>query len=285
MEEKINVVPAVGSVTHISWGSIFAGTIIALVVQFTLIMLGFAIGFGTLAAADGNVLGGIGIGAAVWWILSSIVALFAGGWVSSRLAGMQRTFDGLLHGLVTWGLVTLVTVYMFTSGIGAVLGGAFGVVRGALTLTAQGASSVLPEIMGQVTGGQGISALEEEIRQAIGGGGAGSQTVITEVRSNVQKMLQGTYTSADRQRMVGIIVNNSDMNRTQAQELVMRIESTVQQAPGQLQQAQQTAQEVAAGATRVLTAAAVASFIMLILTAAAAGLGGWVGRVRGIVEV
>ena len=291
MEERINVIPEVRSVSHVSWGSIFAGTVIALVVQFTLIMLGFAIGFGTLAAVEGNALGGVGIGAAVWWILSSIIALFIGGWISSRLAGMQRVFDGLLHGLVTWSLVTLISVYLLTSGIGAVLGGAFGVVKGALTLSAQGAASVLPQIVGQVTGGQGgmSNALEQEIRQALGQGGAGSeaksQNVINEVRNDAQKMLQGSYTTADRQRLVGTIVSNSNMKRPQAEELVMRIESTVQQVPNQIQQAQNTAKQVAESASRVLSAAAVASFIMLIFTAAAAGFGGWMGRVRGIVEV
>lgn len=285
MEERRNVIPEIRTVGRVSWGSIFAGTLIALVVQFTLIMLGFAIGFGTLAV-EGSAIGGVGIGAAVWWILSSIIALFAGGWVSSRLAGIQRVFDGFLHGLVTWSLVTLVTVYFLTSGIGAILGGAFGVVSSALSLTAQGAGSVLPQIIGQVTGGQGAEALEQEIRQALGPGGeAKSQTVINEVRTDVQKMLQGTYAAADRQRLVNTIVNNSDMTRSRAQELVVRIEGTVQQLPNQIQQAQETAQEVAAGASKVLSAAAVASFIMLILTAAAAGLGGWVGRVRAIVEV
>lgn len=284
MEERIHVLPEVYTVGHVSWGSIFAGVVISLVVQFTLIMLGFAIGFGTLAAVEGNALAGVGIGAAVWWILSSIIALFVGGWVSSRLAGLQRVFDGLLHGLVTWGLVTLITIYFLTTGIGAVIGGAFGVVRGALTMTAQAGSQILPELAGQLTGGQGnvMSSIEQELKQ---GGAATNPAVINEVRGDVEKMLQGNYTDADRQRLVGVIVNNSEMSRQDAQALVGRIENTAQQVPGQIQQAQDTARQVAGTASKVLSAAAIASFIMLILTAAAAGLGGWIGRIKGPVQV
>ncbi len=282
MEQKIEVLPDIGSVTHISWGSVIAGTIIALMVQFTWIMLGLAIGFGVAPpAVQGGALGGLGIGAAIWWILGSIISLFVGGWVASRMAGIQRLFDGILHGLVTWGLVTLITVYILSSGIGTVIGGAFGVVRDALTVSGQVASS-LPQIYGQLTGGQGgMGNIVNELQQS----GATNPQIMNEVRNNVQKMLQGNYTSADRKKMIGVISANSDLNNQQATALVQKIENTVQQAPAQLQQAQQTAQEVAQTAARVLSVAAIASFIMLILTAGAAGLGGWVGRVRGPVEV
>lgn len=282
MEHRVEVLPDIGSVTHISWGSVFAGTIIALMVQFTWIMLGLAIGFGVASpAVQGGALGGLGIGAAIWWILGSIIALFVGGWVASRMAGIQRLFDGILHGLVTWGLVTLVTVYILSSGIGSVIGGAFGVVKDALAVSGQMASS-LPQIYGQLTGGQGgMGNIVNELQQS----GAANPQVLNEVRTDVQKMLQGNYTAADRKRLIGVIATNSDLNNQQATALVQRIENTVQQAPEQLQQAQNTAAQIAQSAARALSMAAIASFIMLVLTAGAAGLGGWIGRVRGPVEV
>jgi len=251
-------------------------------VQFTWIMLGLAIGFGVATpAVQGGALGGLGIGAAVWWILGSILALFVGGWVASRMAGIQRLFDGVLHGLVTWGLVTLITVYILSSGVGSVIGGAFGVVRDALSVSGQVASA-LPQIYGQLTGGQGgMNDIVNQRQQS----GAMNPQVMNEVRNDVQKMLQGNYTASDRKRLIGVITQNTDLNNQQAASLVQRIENTVQQAPAQIQQAQETAQQVAQTAARVLSVAAIASFIMLILTAAAAGLGGWIGRVSGPVEV
>ncbi|MBC7945642.1 MAG: hypothetical protein H7X91_10360 [Burkholderiales bacterium] len=68
-------------------------------------------------------------------VVSSLIALFIGGWVVSHLAGIPRQIDGMLHGLLTWGLSTLVILYPLGTAIGSVLGGAFnlagGVVSGA----------------------------------------------------------------------------------------------------------------------------------------------------------
>lgn len=274
MKERIgNILPDIESVSHISWGSILTGTMIALMVQFTLLMLGFAIGFGTIQpAVHGGALAGFGIGAAIWWIVCSIVALFVGGWVSSRLAGLQRVFDGFLHGLVTWGLVTLIIIYLLTSSIGAVIGGAFGVVKDAVGTAAQAG-----QIAVQTPGGLG--ALEQELSRALGlQGGALNKSIVNEVRNDAPKILQGNFTAADRERLVTTITSTSTMSRQEAEALAQRIVTTIQKVPAQ-------AQQVATTATRALTAAAVASFMMLILTGAAAGFGGWAGRVSGPVHV
>lgn len=284
MENKINVLPEAESVSHVSWGSIFAGTVIALIIQVTLVMLGLAIGFGTIRpAAEGGALSGLGIGAAVWWILSSIIALFVGGWVSSRLAGLQRVFDGALHGLATWALVTLMTIYLLTSGIGFVVGGAFGVVKDAIGVSAQAAASAI----GGASEGGGAGDVAQSVRQALTGpGGTGlNQAVISQVQQDTRKILDGTFTAADRENLVALITRNSDMTRPQAEALVQRVVTTTQQAQAQLQQASETAASVAAQASRIMTLAAVASFFMLVLTGLAAGLGGMVGRVKGFVRV
>jgi len=55
----------------------------------------------------------LGIGAGIWLIVSTIISLFLGGWVAGRMAGFRR--EGALHGLVTWGAVTLLTVLLLTS--------------------------------------------------------------------------------------------------------------------------------------------------------------------------
>ena len=287
MEERarINVLPEAESVSHVSWGSIFAGTVIALIIQVTLVMLGLAIGFGTIQpAVQGGALSGLGIGAAVWWVLSSIIALFAGGWVSSRLAGLQRVFDGALHGLATWALVTLLTIYLLTSGIGFVVGGAFGVVKDTIGISAQAAAQAL----GASTqgGGGGGATIAQSVRNALTGpNGTINQNVINQVQNDTKKILNGTFTAADRENLVTLIMRNSNMTRPQAEDLVGRIVTTTQQAQAQLQQAETSAAQVAAQAAHAMTIAAIASFFMLVLTGVAAGLGGMVGRVKGVVQV
>ena len=72
--------------------------------------------------ADGQPLG---IGAGLWWILSSCIAIGVGGFVAAWFAGIEIRFDGVLHGLVTWGIATLLTFWLLTSAIGSVIGGGF----------------------------------------------------------------------------------------------------------------------------------------------------------------
>jgi hypothetical protein len=108
----------------ISWGAVFAGALLALVVQLMLSVLGIGIGASTInPLTEQNPADGIGTGAAIWFVVSSLIALFAGGWVAGHLAGVSRSSDRALHGILTWGLTTLVTFYLLTTAIGGLIGG------------------------------------------------------------------------------------------------------------------------------------------------------------------
>jgi hypothetical protein len=120
---------------RISWAAILAGIIIVLVVQLSLGLFGIGIGASTIDPLQGETPTAFtfSIGAAIWWIVASMIALLAGGWVAGRLAGIPTQTDGLLHGLITWGAATVVTVYFLTSAAGSLIGGAFGVMGSALS--------------------------------------------------------------------------------------------------------------------------------------------------------
>ena len=111
-----------GAHTHrrISWAAIFAGVIVVVAVQLLLSLLGAGVGLGTVDTNAGSTptASSLGIGAGIWWVISSCLALFAGGYVTAWLAGIETSFDGMLHGLVTWGLATLLTLWFLTSAIG-----------------------------------------------------------------------------------------------------------------------------------------------------------------------
>ncbi|MEP6937585.1 MAG: hypothetical protein ABI871_05895 [Chthoniobacterales bacterium] len=110
---------------RISWGSIFAGAIIALAAQLVLALIGTAIGLATLdpMTGDNPSAASLGMGAGIWLILSSLLSLFFGGYIAARLGG---TFNGWLHGLTTWGTVTMLTVMLLTSAAGRLVGTASG---------------------------------------------------------------------------------------------------------------------------------------------------------------
>jgi hypothetical protein len=110
---------------RVSWGSIFAGAIIALATQLVLTLIGMAIGLATINPASGGTPSGtaLGLGATIWLLLSSLISLFVGGYIAARLGG---TFNGWLHGLATWGLVTMLTIMLLTTAAGGLIGTASG---------------------------------------------------------------------------------------------------------------------------------------------------------------
>ncbi len=125
--------------TRLSWGAIFAGVVIAVAVQLVLGILGAGIGLTMVDPVEGTTPGaaGFGIGAGIYWFVTTILALGAGGYAAARVAGVHERFDALVHGLVVWGVTLILTLYLLTSAVGGIIGGAFrtvGAVAGAVRL-------------------------------------------------------------------------------------------------------------------------------------------------------
>ncbi|WP_454882969.1 hypothetical protein [Sphingomonas oryzagri] len=130
------------------WGAIFAGVAIALAVELMFALLGAGIGLSLIdpAAGDSASAGGLGLGGLIWWGLSTIVALAAGAYASVRAAGIARPFDGAVHGLAIWGVTLLLTVYLLTSAIGGLVGGAFRAVGGLAGAASSSVGAVAPTV-------------------------------------------------------------------------------------------------------------------------------------------
>ena len=128
---KYPVDPPIAALGYrLSWGAVFAGLVIATALQIVLTVLGAGIGF---AAWDpGESARGLGIGAGIWAILSVLVSLFVGGMTTGRLAGILTRRDGVLHGILLWALSTIFTVWLLSSGVSALAGGASRMVGGVL---------------------------------------------------------------------------------------------------------------------------------------------------------
>lgn len=132
---------------RISWSAVFAGVLVAIVTQMLLTLLGIGIGLGTIdPVQERNPAEGLGVGSAIWYIVSSLLSLFLGGWVAGRLASAPRLFDGIIHGILTWCLVTLLTIYFLTTTVGSIIGGASRLVGGVVKAAGSAAASAGPGI-------------------------------------------------------------------------------------------------------------------------------------------
>jgi hypothetical protein len=128
---------------RISWGSVFAGAVIALATQIVLALIGIAIGLATLDPATGDNPSGtaLGAGAGIWLLVSSLISLFVGGYIAARLAGR---LNGWLHGLTTWGTLTLGTLMLLTTAAGQLVGAASGLTNFAVSNSDKAARLPLP---------------------------------------------------------------------------------------------------------------------------------------------
>ncbi|MEG3126173.1 hypothetical protein [Sphingomonas sp. GB1N7] len=133
---------------RISWPAIFAGVIIVIAIQLVLALLGAGIGLSLVDPVQGTTpsAGGFGIGAGIYWIVSTIVALGAGSYAAARVAGVHDRFDGIVHGLTIWGVTLMLTLYLVTSAVGGIIGGAFRTVGTVASAAGQGVGASAPTI-------------------------------------------------------------------------------------------------------------------------------------------
>lgn len=137
----------VNFVKRISWSAVFAGVLVAIVSQMLLTLLGLGIGLSTIdPVTERDPTAGLGTGSAIWYIISSLLSLFVGGWIAGRLAGAPRPFDGIIHGVLTWCLATLLTVYFLTTTIGGLLGGASRLVGGLVSTAGSAVAAAAPSL-------------------------------------------------------------------------------------------------------------------------------------------
>ncbi len=306
----------------VSWGAVIAGMVIAVVVQLVLGLLGTGVGlstvnpmsFGTPDASS------LGIGAGVWWVVSSIVALFVGGWVAGHLSASVESTAALLHGLLTWGLATLVTVYLLASIVGSVVrggasvvgkgaelaGSGIGAISGPATdlaksqLAANGISvdsmkSQLQTLLGQ-TGKPGLqpNAIAGQAKSATGqltsaaaDAGSNGNAPAADLEGTLQNLItsgKSTLDQADRESVVNVVMARTGASRQDAEQRTDAWIKQYQDARAQFEQkkteAEAKARQVAEATASASAKGAFGAAIALILGAVAAALGGLLARRR-----
>jgi hypothetical protein len=314
-------------VRRISWAAVFAGVILAMGIHLLLSVLGTGIGVSTIdpvqqTTPDAKVLG---VSAGIWWAVSSLIALFVGGWVASYLAGIPRSLDGILHGLLTWGLATLLAFIFIGSAVGTLVGGALNL-TGTIGKGAAGAvSAVAPQIADAAkqklaesdlswnditkeagallsqTGKPALQpdALKDQSRQAAAGAERSAENAAAqpgnagnELDSILDRLLRSGQSAAsqvDRDAAINVIVARTGKSREEASRIVQNWESTYAQAKSKAKQTaagvEQQAREATTQGAKALSTASLWGFFALLLGAVAAGLGGFFGKPRRVVTV
>ncbi|WP_311222013.1 MULTISPECIES: hypothetical protein [unclassified Acidovorax] len=268
----------------VSWGAVFAGLVLSLIVYLVLSVLGTAIGASAIdPLVDRNPFSGFGVGAGIWAGVTTLLAIAVGGFVAGYLA--RRS--GGLHGLLAWALITLVTVYLLVSATGSALNVAGSAAKAGLTtvgaVAGAGVSAAAPAVGNAVQrqlDQAGISLdvnnlqaeLEKLLRQtgkpelqpeniknetqaAANEGQARAevaaqtpQTADVDAKGWLASVIQRgerVLNAADKEALINIIVARTGKSRAEAEQIANNYEQTYNQARAKIEEAKQQAEQKA----------------------------------------
>lgn len=262
--------------TRVSWGAIFAGVVIAIALQLVLGILGTGIGLSLVNPVEGTTPGatGFGIGAGIYFLLTTIIALGAGGYAAARVAGVHDRFDGLVHGLVVWGVTLILTLYLLTSAVGGIIGGAFRTVGTVASAAGSSISAAAPKVA-DVAGVDTSDVRNEASAYLSAAPSDPAQMTPEQAQKEIAKELPalargGQEGAQAESRIVDIVAAQRKISRPEAQAQVDRAKAQFVQTKNQTIAAAKSAADAAAGA------AAGTSFVLviaLLIGAAAASVG------------
>jgi hypothetical protein len=281
--DYVDDLSASAAVNKISWGAVFAGVALALAVQFLLNLLGVGIGAAVIdpATADNPNPSTFSIAGGLWFVVSGIVAAFAGGYVASRVSGRPSKATGSYHGLISWAVTTLVVLYLLTTSVGILVGGAFsglssivgGLGKTAATVTTAAAPAVASSV-------DPMADIERQIRSATGGNDPAAlrDAAVAAMRA----VVTGDEATAEeaRNRAAEAVARAQNIPVEQARTQVQQYEQSYKAS---FERAKQQATEAADTAATVVSSGALLGFVSLVIGAVAAWFGGASGTAQTVV--
>jgi hypothetical protein len=186
--QDTDVVVAPSALSRLSWGAVIAGAVIALIIQLALNLLGLSVGITTLTPDNNDPspqAGEVATGVLIWAGISSLASLFLGGWIAARFAGIPDNVDGMLHGLMVWGVVTLISFFLLTTTIGRMVSGVSALISRVLNMLGQTAQGIAQGVSNVA---QGVGHMAQDAAQNVG---QAAQGAANSLESTVQDAING----------------------------------------------------------------------------------------------
>jgi hypothetical protein len=271
-------VPRLEDWRSLSWSSIIFGTLGALAVSVMLHVLGLGVGAST---ADANarasdtlsLIGGV---TGIWFLCSTAISLFIGGFIASSLA---HTFTGkraVVYGFGVWALSTLIIMSVV---VPALTQGASSAINTAGTVVDR-AGAVLTSAAG--TGTQAAqnapSGLADSLQRTLIGtpSGQADQGAVQDVaRLLGQRFVQGEWTSQQRDQLTNDVAKIANVSPDDARRRVDEVQNTINTT---LEQAQQRVRQAAETVRRAIATAAYSAFAAMLIGLLAALFGARFGE-------
>ena len=158
---------------RVSWGAIFAGSVVALALMILFTMFGIGIGASLFDPEfEQNPASGFGIGSVLYLFVTQLISLGVGGYVAARLAGIPRPITSVLHGAAVWAVATIFMAWAAIMGGGALFGAASSVVTNTASAVAQAGQAIVPDDLSlpdpaQIASTFSIDSLPDEIQTTL----------------------------------------------------------------------------------------------------------------------
>lgn len=231
---------AVERTSRVSWGAVLAGLVFVIAMSWLFFLFGSALGVGIADASDMEAIGeGLGTGAIIWMLLSSLATFFLGSLLAARLAGRADKTTGVLHGVTLWSVGTTLILVLGLFGMtgllqtgqailkgavstGAAVGGA--AMSGAAAAGSAGAAIAdspllgsvqaqlkrqASELLSQVDSSDGAQVSKEDASQAI-----------EEFDSQILQAVAATLIAGNIEGAKQVITNNTSLSQEQVNSLI-----------------------------------------------------------------
>ncbi len=261
--------PVGGASSYVEWGAVIAGAVVAASLSLILLTFGSALGLGLASFESGEGLSPtwLAIAAAIWLLWVQISSFMAGGYLAGRLrrpigdAGPDEIDmrDGS-HGLLVWGIGTLLGAVMLTSGL-------MGAVRTTAEATGQVASAAVEAAGNAADEGSPMTGyLTDTLFRSQTPGDTDRDPA--EARDEAGRIIahaiaQGELAADDRARLVEIVADQTGTEPAQVEQRIADLEA-------RLQQQKDDAVEAAEKARRWTVVAAFITAATMLISAAAA---------------
>lgn len=209
----------------IRWGAVIAGLMFTYAIGWLLYLLGSALGLSVAGATDLDAVGkGFALSAAVWIIITSILAYFLGSLFASRLSGSVDPGTGMLHGLALWSVATALMVVLGFTGLANIFQAGQAVLKGGVTAAGAGAAGAAKS--DATAGSPATSALQAELKtrlsEALSSTAGNVRMTPEEARSAIDKLdaaalarVASQLVAGDTEEAKNTLIINTGLTRDQ----------------------------------------------------------------------
>ncbi|MAL50599.1 MULTISPECIES: hypothetical protein [unclassified Methylophaga] len=175
---------------HSTLTAIIAGTVVALGLMVMFTLLGLSLGIASLEAIGD----GLGIGAAIYIVVTQLISLAVGGFAAARFMTTFDTNSAALAGLAVWALTTLSVAYMGLSAGTSAISTSSSLVAQTVETSAGAVKAITPEDislpdMSEISGSISMADLPPQLQQALQEAGVTPSQLRAEAREAFRNVI------------------------------------------------------------------------------------------------